>query len=89
VSAEPADADAVFLRKLRWQCRRGMKEMDALLTGWLDRSYARAQPSVQRNFVVLLQTEDDVLWRWLAGRSRPELVELADLVDEIVATAVH
>jgi antitoxin CptB len=87
VSAELADA--LLLKKLRWQCRRGMKEMDALLSGWLDRSYSQSPAPVQQNFVALLQTEDDVLWRWLAGRARPEASELAELVDEIVATAVH
>jgi antitoxin CptB len=79
----------LLVKKLRWQCRRGMKEMDALLVGWLDRRFVTSDPSSQRLFEDLLRTEDDVLWRWLAGRARPDAPEMVELIDEIVASAEH
>ena len=74
------DAD---LRKLRWRCRRGMRELDQLLERWLDREW-RQSPTGQRDtFLRLLDTEDDKLWRWSMGHEVAADVEVAALVDRI------
>lgn len=73
------------LKRLRWQCRRGMKEMDALLLAWLDGGWPTAEASQREAFQALLAVEDDVLWAWLSGRRRPESAELAAMVDAIHA----
>lgn len=73
------------LKRLRWQCRRGMKEMDALLLAWLERGWPTADAATREAFRALLTVEDDVLWAWLSGRRRPESVELAAMVDAIHA----
>lgn len=73
------------LKRLRWQCRRGMKEMDALLLLWLERGWPAADAATREAFRNLLTVEDDLLWAWLSGRRRPESVELAALVDAIHA----
>ena len=58
-------------RRLRWRCRRGMKELDVLLERFLAQ---QAEPLAQGEWPeleALLDTEDDVLWDWLqnpAGR---------------------
>lgn len=57
---------------LRWRCRRGMRELDVLLTGWFSREYARASAGLQQQFAQLLEHEDDRLWDWLSGRRAPE-----------------
>lgn len=75
--------EIIELKKLRWQCRRGMKEMDALLLAWLDRGWPTADTSTREAFRALLGVEDDVLWAWLSGRRRPESADLAALVDAI------
>ncbi|KGO99360.1 succinate dehydrogenase assembly factor 2 [Novilysobacter defluvii] len=76
-------ADEVELRRLRWKCRRGMRELDQLLTRWLEREW-RGSPASQREvFLRLLETEDDKLWVWLMGRERPADAELAALVEYI------
>lgn len=77
--------EIIELKRLRWQCRRGMKEMDALLLAWLDRGWPAADAPQREAFRALLQVEDDVLWAWLSGRRRPESVELATMVDAIHA----
>ena len=75
----------IELKRLRWQCRRGMKEMDALLLAWLERGWPGADASLREQFKALLQSEDDLLWAWLSGRRRPDSAELAALVDAIHA----
>lgn len=75
--------DDLELSKLRWRARRGMLELDILLARWLNRGW-RQSPSAQRVvFLRLLDTEDDILWRWLSGLERPGDPELATLVDQI------
>ena len=75
--------DDIELRKLRWRCRRGMRELDQLLERWLDREW-RQSPTLQREvFLQLLDTEDDKLWRWLLGHEAAGDVEIAALVERI------
>lgn len=71
------------LRRLRWRCRRGMRELDRLLERWLEREW-RASPTRQRAaFLRLLDVEDDRLWRWFLGHETPDDVEIAALVERI------
>ena len=71
------------LRKLRWRCRRGMRELDQLLERWLEREW-RQSPTAQREvFLQLLDTEDDKLWRWFLGHEIADDVEIAALVERI------
>ena len=53
--------------RLRWQCRRGMLELDLLLQGFLDRGYAELEPAEQTLFARMLQLEDQLLLDWLMG----------------------
>lgn len=77
------DADETELRKLRWRCRRGMRELDRLLERWLDRQWRQSPTSQREVFLRLLDGEDDRLWRWFLGHETPEDVEIAALVDQI------
>ena len=75
--------DQAEMKKLRWRCRRGMRELDQLLERWLDREW-RQSPTAQREvFLRLLESEDDRLWRWFLGHESPDDVEIAALVDYI------
>lgn len=82
---QPADEQAVvqLQRKLRWQCRRGMKELDLVLVRYLDTHFIAASASERHNFVRLLETEDDQLWAWILGRSHPQDAELDALVQRV------
>jgi antitoxin CptB len=57
-------ADARISR-LRWRCRRGMKELDVLLERFIDRHQTRLAAGEWPEFEALLETEDDRLWQWL------------------------
>lgn len=77
--------DPVELKRLRWRCRRGMRELDQLMERWLDRAHATASESDRALFLKLLDSEDDILWRWCMGRERPPEPALADFLDRLLA----
>jgi len=49
------------LARLRWQCRRGTKELDFLLNRYLETGYLVADKGERGLFVELLGMEDDEL----------------------------
>ncbi|WP_394752593.1 succinate dehydrogenase assembly factor 2 [Crenothrix sp.] len=55
------------LAKLRWQCRRGTRELDLLLTRYLENRYGQATDQEKALFSELLSFEDDVLLDVLLG----------------------
>lgn len=75
--------DEAELRKLRWRCRRGMRELDQLLERWLDRAWRQSPMQERATFLRLLDTEDDKLWRWFLGHEVSEDGEVAALVEQI------
>ncbi len=77
--------DEIELGRLRWRCRRGMRELDQLLTRWLDRDWATSSESERGIFLRLLDCEDDKLWRWFLGRETAPDVALDSLVQRIRA----
>ena len=79
------DDDEVELRKLRWRCRRGMRELDQLLERWLDQGWRQSPTREREVFLRLLDTEDDTLWRWFLGHEVSSDVEIASLVERIRA----
>lgn len=49
------------LAKLKWQCRRGTRELDLLLNDYLDNRFIKANPEDQRYFLEILNLEDSIL----------------------------
>ena len=76
--------ETVERSRLRWRCRRGMRELDVLLERWLDRCWADAEGYQRAAFERLLATEDDELWAWATGRERPADAEMARVLDQAV-----
>jgi len=70
--------------RLRWRCRRGMKELDLLLTRYLDERYGAASVQEQEAFRGLLETQDPVIYAYCLGSERPP-EHLADLIVRITA----
>ncbi|MSS76524.1 MAG: succinate dehydrogenase assembly factor 2 [Methyloglobulus sp.] len=57
------------LAKLRWQCRRGSKELDLLLMSYLETRYPVADAAEKAHFAEMLKLDDvelmmqrDVYW---------------------------
>ncbi|OIZ98890.1 hypothetical protein BEV13_06500 [Rickettsiella grylli] len=55
-------------QRLRWQCRRGMLELDLLLKAFLDNRYLSLTPSNQALFEQLLTYSDSALYAYLIQR---------------------
>lgn len=71
------------LGRLRWRCRRGMRELDQLFERYLDHGWRQASGEERAVFLRLLEIEDDKLWHWFMGHDVPADAELAVLVARI------
>ena len=71
------------IARLHWQCRRGMLELDLLLSGFLERRYADLPDEWKRDFVRLLDYPDPILNDWLMGHSVPSEPQMRRLVEMI------
>jgi antitoxin CptB len=78
-------SDEAELRRLRWRCRRGMRELDQLMLRYLDHRWRQADASERAAFERLLDTDDDRLWRWFMGREAVQEKDLRALVERILA----
>lgn len=74
------------LARLRWQCRRGTKELDFLLNRYLETGYLVADQGERDLFVELLGFEDDELAGVLLGAK--EVEEMGFLVEKIRCSCV-
>ncbi|HMM56226.1 MAG TPA: succinate dehydrogenase assembly factor 2 [Rudaea sp.] len=69
--------------RLRWRCRRGMRELDQLLGWWLDVRFPLSGDVEKAAFSTLLDEPDPQLWDWLSGREVSPRRELQRIIDEI------
>jgi antitoxin CptB len=67
----PAAAAPEDFGKLRWRCRRGMKELDVLLARYMDEHFRSASTAEQDAFRQLLEIQDTVLHAYCLGSKRP------------------
>jgi antitoxin CptB len=77
------DTAAEDLARLRWHCRRGMKELDLLLAAYLEDRYASASSAEQQAFAKLLELQDPTLFAYLMGRERPTNEDARRVVDAL------
>jgi len=77
---------SVSLNKLRWQCHRGIKELDFVLSAYLESTYHRASPSEQSLFMTLLTLEDDLLITYFFSDGLPENEAMRAFVEKIRVT---
>jgi antitoxin CptB len=71
------------LKRLRWRCRRGTRELDALLGGWLDARRDSIDAGELATFDALLDEQDPVLWDWLMGHAEPPRADWRAIVADI------
>ena len=70
--------------RLRWRCRRGMKELDILLVRYMDERFCSASTQEQEAFKGLLEIQDPVIYAYCLGQERPP-EHLAVLIERITA----
>ena len=76
------------MNRLRWLCRRGMLELDAWLSRFLESRYAELPAAQQQAFARLLEQDDMALFDWLTGEAAPP-PEFLDVVLAIKTTRYH
>jgi antitoxin CptB len=79
-----AHNDAEF-RKLRWRCRRGMRELDVLLERYLEGRFRQAPAEERAAFSELLDFQDPEVWRFCIGEDRPASPALAAVIERLTA----
>lgn len=72
----PKDA---ALERLRWQCRRGLLELDLLLGNFLESGYAALDAEKKAQFSTLLDCSDQDLLYWFTDQALPP-ADLQDLI---------
>ncbi|MBM4207314.1 MAG: succinate dehydrogenase assembly factor 2 [Gammaproteobacteria bacterium] len=59
------------IARLKWQCRRGSKELDLLLQDYLEQHYPQADADEKSRFRALLELDDaDLMQVMLSARLR-------------------
>lgn len=59
-------------KRLQWECRRGMLELDVLFKPFLEEAYPALSETDQARFRSLLTCEDPDLFSWFMGYTRPD-----------------
>lgn len=72
------------LARLRWACRRGMLELDVLLSPFVE-YYPQLDVGQQQDFERLLACDDPELFAWFMGHQPCPDPALAALVAKILA----
>jgi antitoxin CptB len=75
---------AIHTARLRWRCRRGMRELDELLQRYLERRYPCAPEKERRGFESLLELQDPTLLSYLLGHQAPAEPELQNVITRII-----
>lgn len=70
--------------RLRWQCRRGMRELDELLVRYLDECYPQDSDADKAAFREVLELADPVLNGYLLQRQMPSSESIARVIDRIL-----
>ena len=66
--------------RLRWLCRRGLLELDVVLTRFLDRHFERLSPQQRAAFKRLLDYPDHDLWDFVTGKQPPPDADTATII---------
>ena len=70
--------------RLRWHCRRGMRELDEAMSAYLDNHYDDATDGERTDFEELLGLQDPELYSIVCGRHRDE--RFVPIIDKITRT---
>ncbi|OGT20232.1 MAG: hypothetical protein A2V90_03650 [Gammaproteobacteria bacterium RBG_16_57_12] len=75
--------------RLRWQCRRGMLELDLMLEAFLEQRYEQLSERERSAFEELLTYPDQLLQDYFYGRAAPIDAGIADVIQKIRQPADH
>ena len=72
------------LRKLKWLCRRGMKELDVLFECFFEEQAQTLSAGGWPQLEEFLKQEDDVLFDWISGRDLPSDPAVLKLIETLI-----
>ncbi len=72
--------------RLKWRCRRGMRELDRAMLAYLEQHFEAASESEQNTFEALLNEQDPVIFGLLNQRIKDDRYQI--IMDKI-ATALR
>ncbi len=75
------------VEKLRWQCRRGMLELDTMLLRFMDKHFSGLDARRRQALETLLGHPDQLLLEYLMGRTIPHDKDVADVAKQIRESA--
>jgi len=74
-------SDAV--KKLQWQCRRGMLELDVILIPFLNEHFEHLNGGLRDCFTELLKESDSDLYTWIMGFGQCENPDFKNIIQII------
>lgn len=75
------------LQRLEWDCRRGMKETEVMLSPFRTGPFPTLDRAGQEAFLDLLDFSDADLFAWFTSTERPADPALARMVELVLADA--
>lgn len=66
--------------RVKWACRRGMKELDLALMPFFDFEYDTLSYQEQSDFIALLEHPDPDLFNWLMNHGTPNDPKLVSTI---------
>jgi len=77
------------IARMRWRCRRGIRELDLLLEQFLAESYPSLAPELRATLDALLDEPDLDILAWITNRRDPPRPEYAPLIDRLREISVQ
>ncbi len=71
------------LPRLRWQCRRGMLELDALLGDFVEHHYLQLDGHQKIIFKQVLNFPDQLLFDYFFGNAKPIDKDISHVIERI------
>ena len=71
-------------KKILWQCRRGLWELDAILIPFVEKNFSNLEEIEIENFKKLLAYEDIEIFDILVNKKPFEDTEISDIVSKIL-----
>jgi len=71
------------LKQLVWRCRRGVRELDVLFSGYLESDYPTLNEVQKAAFERLLDVQDPIIMDWLFAKSEPEDKEIGIIIIQL------
>lgn len=73
--------------RIKWRCRRGMRELDVLLMRYVERALDAADSDEQAAFETLLSLQDPEIHDLLTGRLTAQDRRLQHVVERLLSDA--